>query len=252
MSQLVTLRDLVTNESIEFNSGIPDVHGSKALFNKWEGWDGPNGSMSTLQPTGDDGVEVTEERYNERALVIGGIFTTTTAAGAWGTFNDALRLLRKGNVCELTVSEAGNIKGLMVRRASPPRMTMRPGSIEYLFTLMAPKPYKYGDVQSVTVLAGGQATFTNTGTAASPYWQIEAPGVGRFAARIGQQLMSTGTTSVTNVVLNRDGKTFTASGVNRYGALTASFMWASIDPGNNTLYNTGDQPITLTWRDAWE
>lgn len=252
MSQLVTLRDLVTNESIEFNSGNADAHGSVAWFDKWEGWDGPSGSMSTLQPTAHDGVEVTGERYGERPLVIGGIFTTTSAAGAWGTYNAALRLLRKGNVCEMTVSEAGNIKGLMVRRAAAPRLQMRPGSIEFMFTLMAPNPYKFGGVQSIVVPAGGQVTITNTGTAATPYWQMQAAGTGRFAMRIGQRLMTTDQTSVANAVLDRDIKTFTSNGVNRYGALATTFGWAALEPGTNQVFNTGDTPVTVSWRDAWE
>lgn len=252
MSQLVTLRDLVTNESIEFNSGNTDTHGSVAWFNKWEGWDGPSGSMSTLQPSAHDGAEVTGERYGERPLVIGGIFTTTSATGAWGTYNAALRLLRKGNVCEMTVSEAGNIKGVMVRRAAPPRLQMRPGSIEFLFTLMAPKPYKFGGVQSVVVPAGGQVAIANTGTAATPFWRMEAAGTGRFAMRVGQRLMATGTTTVANAVLDRENKTFTSNNVNRYGALTTAFMWADIEPGTNQVFNTGDVAVTVSWRDAWE
>lgn len=252
MSQLVTLTDTVTGDHIAFNTGIPDANGSIAWLDKLDGWAAPGESMSTLQPSADDGVQVTSHRYNERAVICGGIFTTTSEAGAWGTYNAVLRLLRKGNRCELTVSEAGVIKGLMVVRGGAPLLDLSPGVITYQLSVMAPNPYKFGGIQSIVVPAGGQVTITNTGTAATPYWQMQAAGAGRFAMRIGQRLMTTDTTSVTNADLRRDTKTFTSNGVNRYGALATTFAWAAIEPGTNQVFNTGDTPVTVSWRDAWE
>lgn len=266
--------------SISIGTG-PDASGVAWIWNRIDGWDGPDVSGQVLQRAGDHGGWPTAQYYAARAITL-----TITASAPSQALRDVARATLQqaipvNDFATLVYNEPIPVQA-DVRRASRlaesyPTLT----DVTFTCVLVAPDPRKYSAVlksQVTTSVAGTGLTIPADIPATIP--ATTAPGsliavnAGTFETRPVITVTNPSSSAVTGVALANSttgqAVSWSALTVNPGDVLVADFgarmgfyngsyrpadiasAWWSIWPGGNTLQVTGaGLQMTCDFRDAW-
>lgn len=267
-------------QDIEF--GTADPNGITWLWQKLDGWDGPDTAGGVLQKAGDHGAWPSPQFFQARTMT----WTVTASAPTQALRDTARALLSQA----LPVSDLATLrydepvpKVAYVRRSGRVTETY-PALADVTFTigLVAPDPRKYSAQQhSTTVNATGGTgtgftlpfTLPLTPPAQAPPGTAALVNAGSFETRpvitvagpVTSPAVANVTTgqavSWTGLVLAATDKLVIDFGL-RQGLLNGAFRpadpqsaWWNLPPGTSTVQlagqNSAGASMQITWRDAW-
>jgi hypothetical protein len=219
-----------------------------------EGWDSPDQRSPVGDPAGRHGGVPMGDLWGVRTLVAVGEAVAPTQALAWDAYyrltGSMPGLGKEGTV----VVHEPTPKQLTVRQSGPPRVSSPVrGLVSFRLTLGAMDPLKQGTtLKSVTIGPGSSVAVTNAGNeSAEPVLTTGGAGLVNVSSDHGGTI-STDTSVPSGTVfdvLHRDVSSPT--GDDLFTATSPGMLWFSLPPGDTNVHNSGTQPVTLTFRDAY-
>lgn len=239
-----------------FNTQVADANGSLYYVTEIDGWDSPAQRQSFQGPASRHGSVILESLLDQRAVTLKGIVKATSETAFWISYNYMLGLVNNLYApILLKMLENPTTKRLSVIRGGAVRQTfVGVGSFEFEIPLIAIDPLKYNDTATTTALAAaGTVALTNTGTFGTyPVVTLTAAGTVVLNNTTYAQTLTTGTDSLpSGTVVDFSARTVLSGSSNLYTTLDAGSVFWALQPGSNTITNTGTAPVSVTYRDAW-
>jgi hypothetical protein len=230
------------------NDGVADDDDITWLITGLDGWDSPEQRQSSVEPTSRHGARLSSSMLAARALTLKGLTKAKTLAqyeASQAFLNGLLNNLwfdREMVVHEQTVKTIYVVRGGAVRMNQVGVL-----AYEWEMPLLANDPLKYGEEVTVSIPAAATRTLTNLGN--FPTERIVATTGGTVILANGKTLRAEAAPAST--VFDFWNRTIEKTGVSHFDKLLSTSEWWDLQPGANSVVNTGSATASVTFRPAW-
>lgn len=233
-------------------NGPADADGSIWMLTGMAGWDSAAQSYASLSFSGKDGVTLTRGTYQSRAVSLSGVCKATNEANLWKSYYRLMSSVGPKALVDLAVTEGAVTKFLRVRRAAEIRADVKYGHFTFEVPLVAPFPVKYGVPQTASLAAGGSVTVDNVGSEESYGIKVAVTSAGTVILTCDSIRLSTGDRdAAVGTEFDFAARTVYRGSVNQYSLLIPRSEWWPLEPGSNTIQNTGTANVDVSYRPAW-